>query len=115
MRARVRLAVRAGLAPGLLKPMKCLPLSASIIFIRICPKATKLPKTLTPVNGRGEIEITFGPKDKLQKKKIGIHHAHLEEDAAKSSHFADYSLVDFNRAGCPLLEIVSLAGYALGR
>ena len=44
----------------------------------------------------------------MQKKKIGIHHAHLEEDAAKSSHCADYSLVDYNRSGCPLLEIVSM-------
>ena len=44
----------------------------------------------------------------MQKKKIGIHHAHLEEDAAKSSHLADHSLVDYNRAGCPLLEIVSM-------
>lgn len=61
-----------------------------------------------PINGAGYIEITFGPKENLQKKRIGIHHAHLEEDAAKSSHFADHSLVDYNRAGCPLLEIVSM-------
>jgi aspartyl-tRNA(Asn)/glutamyl-tRNA(Gln) amidotransferase subunit B len=72
------------------------------------PKGYQITQNNHPVNGRGEIEITFGPKDNLQKKKIGIHHAHLEEDAAKSSHCADYSLVDFNRAGCPLLEIVSM-------
>src|SRR4051812_17712301 len=44
-----------------------------------------------------------------QTKKIGITRAHLEADAGKSTHpaGADYSLVDLNRAGTPLLEIVS--------
>jgi aspartyl-tRNA(Asn)/glutamyl-tRNA(Gln) amidotransferase subunit B len=44
-----------------------------------------------------------------QTKKIGITRAHLEADAGKSTHPAgkDYSLVDLNRAGTPLLEIVS--------
>lgn len=44
-----------------------------------------------------------------QKKKIGVTRAHLEADAGKSTHPAgkDYSLVDLNRAGTPLLEIVS--------
>jgi aspartyl-tRNA(Asn)/glutamyl-tRNA(Gln) amidotransferase subunit B len=38
---------------------------------------------------------------------VRIHHAHLEEDAGKLTHFSDYSLVDLNRAGTPLIEIVS--------
>jgi aspartyl-tRNA(Asn)/glutamyl-tRNA(Gln) amidotransferase subunit B len=44
-----------------------------------------------------------------QKKTVGITRAHLEADAGKSTHpaSADYSLVDLNRAGTPLLEIVS--------
>jgi aspartyl-tRNA(Asn)/glutamyl-tRNA(Gln) amidotransferase subunit B len=44
-----------------------------------------------------------------QKKRIGITRAHLEADAGKSTHpsGSDYSLVDLNRAGTPLLEIVS--------
>lgn len=44
-----------------------------------------------------------------QEKTVRIHEAHLEADAGKSSHptGADYSLVDLNRAGTPLLEIVS--------
>lgn len=38
---------------------------------------------------------------------VRIHHAHMEEDAGKLTHFGDYSLVDLNRAGTPLIEIVS--------
>lgn len=39
--------------------------------------------------------------------KVRIHHAHMEEDAGKLTHYGDYSLVDLNRAGTPLIEIVS--------
>lgn len=39
--------------------------------------------------------------------RIRIHHAHIEADAGKLTHFADYSLVDYNRAGTPLIEVVS--------
>jgi hypothetical protein len=39
--------------------------------------------------------------------RVRIHHAHLEEDAGKLTHFGEYSLVDLNRAGTPLIEIVS--------
>lgn len=38
---------------------------------------------------------------------VRIHHAHIESDAGKLSHYGDYSLVDLNRAGTPLIEIVS--------
>src|SRR6185369_10030177 len=40
-------------------------------------------------------------------KQIGIQRIHLEEDAGKNMHFKDYSIIDFNRAGVPLIEIVS--------
>ncbi|MDB5183469.1 MAG: glutamyl-tRNA amidotransferase, partial [Candidatus Saccharibacteria bacterium] len=39
--------------------------------------------------------------------KVRIHHAHIESDAGKLSHYGSYSLVDLNRAGTPLIEIVS--------
>ena len=38
---------------------------------------------------------------------VRVHHAHMEEDAGKLTHFGDYSLVDLNRAGTPLIEVVS--------
>lgn len=101
------LAVRAGLS------MNCVTntyssFSRKHYFYPDLPKGYQITQYDEPINGAGFIEITYGPKDNLQKKKIGIHHAHLEEDAAKSSHLADHSLVDFNRSGCPLLEIVSM-------
>ena len=101
------LAVRAGLS------MHCVTnkyssFSRKHYFYPDLPKGYQITQYDEPINGAGFIEITYGPKDNLQKKKIGIHHAHLEEDAAKSSHEEAYSLVDYNRAGSPLLEIVSM-------
>ena len=58
-----------------------------------------------PIVLGGHVDITVDG----QKKRIGITRAHLEADAGKSTHPAggEYSLVDLNRAGTPLLEIVS--------
>lgn len=55
------------------------------------------------INGRVEIETEAG------KKTIGIHEIHMEEDAGKLIHddWDDCSLVDYNRSGVPLIEIVS--------
>ncbi len=103
----LELAVRAGLSMNC-KTNETSSFSRKHYFYPDLPKGYQITQNEEPINGAGYIEITFGPKENLQKKRIGIHHAHLEEDAAKSSHFADHSLVDYNRAGCPLLEIVSM-------
>lgn len=74
------------------------------------PKAYQISQFDQPVNGKGSIEIEFKDgKGQIQKKKIGVTRAHLEEDAGKLLHegIKDGSLVDYNRAGTPLLEIVS--------
>ncbi len=101
------LAVRAGLAMNC-KTNIYSSFSRKHYFYPDLPKGYQITQYDEPINGAGYIEITYGPKDNLQKKRIGIHHAHLEEDAAKSSHEDTYSLVDYNRAGSPLLEIVSM-------
>lgn len=69
------------------------------------PKGYQITQMDQPIIQNGYVEILVGG----EFKKIGIHHAHLEEDAGKLTHpeNADYSLVDFNRAGTPLVEIVS--------
>jgi aspartyl-tRNA(Asn)/glutamyl-tRNA(Gln) amidotransferase subunit B len=73
------------------------------------PKGYQISQYEAPLCGRGELAVPGGPT-------VGITRAHLEEDAAKTVHAggatgrsvgADYSLVDFNRGGTPLLEIVT--------
>ncbi|WP_346799287.1 Asp-tRNA(Asn)/Glu-tRNA(Gln) amidotransferase subunit GatB [Halomonas sp. Bachu 37] len=70
------------------------------------PKGYQTSQMYHPIVGPGEVEIGF---DDGTTKRIRIHHAHLEEDAGKSLHedFHGMTGVDLNRAGTPLLEIVS--------
>lgn len=74
------------------------------------PKGYQISQLELPIVGVGSINITLqdGP-NKGQSKTIGITRAHLEEDAGKSLHeaFASHTGIDLNRAGTPLLEIVS--------
>jgi aspartyl-tRNA(Asn)/glutamyl-tRNA(Gln) amidotransferase subunit B len=70
------------------------------------PKGYQISQYELPIVGQGKITITLADKS---TKIIGITRAHLEEDAGKSLHenFINQSGVDLNRAGTPLLEIVS--------
>ncbi|RCW65792.1 Asp-tRNA(Asn)/Glu-tRNA(Gln) amidotransferase subunit GatB [Saliterribacillus persicus] len=68
------------------------------------PKAYQISQFDKPIGEHGSIEIEVNGK----KKTIGITRLHLEEDAGKLTHSDDgYSLVDYNRQGTPLVEIVS--------
>ncbi len=66
------------------------------------PAGYQITQMYMPIIGAGEIHPVGQPA-------VRIHHAHLEGDAGKLTHFDDYSLVDLNRAGTPLIEIVSEA------
>jgi len=68
------------------------------------PKNYQISQYALPIGKEGFLEIE--PQEGI-KNRIGIKRVHLEEDAGKLIHTQDYSLVDFNRAGIPLLEIVS--------
>lgn len=69
------------------------------------PQNYQISQLYLPIcrNGHVEIETSAG------KKLVGIHEIHMEEDAGKLIHdeWEDYSLVDYNRSGVPLIEIVS--------
>lgn len=68
------------------------------------PKGYQTTQMYQPIIGAGLVEA---PLEDGTTVKVRIHHAHLEEDAGKLTHHGDYSLVDLNRAGTPLIEIVS--------
>jgi aspartyl-tRNA(Asn)/glutamyl-tRNA(Gln) amidotransferase subunit B len=72
------------------------------------PKGYQTTQLEKPIVGRGHVDIELADGS---KKSIRIHHAHLEEDAGKSLHEGDFrhgvSGIDLNRAGTPLIEIVS--------
>ena len=72
------------------------------------PKGYQTTQLEKPIVGRGSVTIQLADGT---EKAIRIHHAHLEEDAGKSTHEGDLpygmSGVDLNRAGTPLIEIVS--------
>jgi aspartyl-tRNA(Asn)/glutamyl-tRNA(Gln) amidotransferase subunit B len=79
------------------------------------PKGYQISMYERPLARHGWIEIdgestrptTGSGMPEAVARRIGIQRVHLEEDTAKSTHAGDQSLVDFNRAGLPLLEIVS--------
>lgn len=69
------------------------------------PQNYQISQLYYPICRDGKVEIEVDGK----KKFIGIHEIHMEEDAGKLIHdpYTDSSLVDFNRSGVPLIEIVS--------
>ncbi|MGO3701921.1 MAG: Asp-tRNA(Asn)/Glu-tRNA(Gln) amidotransferase subunit GatB [Candidatus Saccharimonadales bacterium] len=68
------------------------------------PKGYQTTQMYQPIIGPGIVEV---PLEDGSTVNVRIHHAHMEEDAGKLTHHGDHSLVDLNRAGTPLIEIVS--------
>lgn len=69
------------------------------------PQNYQISQLYLPICRNGKVEIEVGGV----KKEIGIHEIHMEEDAGKLVHdeWEDVSIVDYNRSGVPLIEIVS--------
>ncbi len=74
------------------------------------PKNYQISQFRSPVGKNGYVDLEFRKK----KKRIRIREVHLEEDAGKMIHAGDISLLDFNRAGTPLLEIVTMPDLEIG-
>ena len=70
------------------------------------PKAYQISQLYQPIIGAGQVIVVDSTTG--DEEIIRIEHAHLEEDAGKLTHRGDYSLVDLNRCGTPLIEIVSM-------
>jgi len=68
------------------------------------PKGYQISQMYQPIILEGYVEAPLLDGTIV---KVRVHHAHLEEDAGKLTHYSDFSLVDLNRAGTPLIEIVS--------
>ena len=96
----VRLAVRAGHAMNA-KINLLSRFDRKHYYYPDLPKGYQITQLFHPIIGPGYIILPDGTK-------IRIEHAHMEEDAGKLTHFDTYSLVDLNRAGTPLIEIVSM-------
>jgi len=101
---QVEYAVRLGLALGS-KINQENRFDRKNYFYADLPKGFQTTQDALPICVGGALPIRIGE----QQHDIRIHHVHMEEDAGKSMHDQgdDYSLIDLNRAGVPLLEIVS--------
>lgn len=99
------LAVRVGLATNC-EIAEFSKMDRKNYFYPDLPKAFQISQNELPICSNGYIDIEVNGKS----KKIRINRIHIEEDAGKLLHAGeagDYSLVDYNRAGVPLIEIVS--------
>jgi aspartyl-tRNA(Asn)/glutamyl-tRNA(Gln) amidotransferase subunit B len=74
------------------------------------PKAYQISQFRSPLGTDGYLEIEL----RKRKRRVRIREVHLEEDAGKMIHAGDVTLLDFNRAGTPLLEIVTQPDMEVG-
>lgn len=101
-RKAVEFAIKAGLA------LECQIRQKSVFsrknyFYPDLPKGYQISQYDEPICEKGQLSFLM----EGQVRRIGITRAHLEEDAGKSQHLGDRTLVNYNRSGIPLLEIVS--------
>jgi len=103
--AAVRMAVKFGLAIGANVSQRSV-FARKNYFYPDLPKGYQISQFETPIVAGGTLDIVL---EDGSRKTVGITRAHLEEDAGKSLHedFQGFTGIDLNRAGTPLLEIVS--------
>ena len=104
----VRMAVKLGLAIGA-RIAEVSVFARKNYFYPDLPKGYQISQYELPVVSGGTLTVQVGEGDKAYEKTVELTRAHLEEDAGKSLHedFHGMSGIDLNRAGTPLLEIVT--------
>lgn len=100
--AAIECSIKAGLALGC-EIRKRSVFSRKNYFYPDLPKGYQISQYDLPLCEHGKITFTVNG----EKKTVTIFRAHMEEDAGKSNHLGDVTLVNYNRSGIPLLEIVS--------
>ena len=98
----VRNAIKMALAMHCEVP-KYLTFERKNYFYPDLPKGYQITQFKHPIGTDGYVMISVNGED----KKVLIHDTHLEEDTASMDHYNDYSLLDYNRCGVPLLETVT--------
>ena len=101
-RKAIEYSIKTGLALGC-KIRNRSVFSRKNYFYPDLPKGYQISQYDKPICEHGEVTIVVNKVP----KKISITRAHMEEDAGKSTHHGDFTLLNYNRAGIPLLEIVS--------
>ena len=97
-RQGLRLGLRVALALGC-EIQRDLIFERKNYFYPDLPKGYQISQLMRPLGEKGDVDLIY--------RKVRVNRAHLEEDAGKSMHESDHSLVDLNRCGVPLLEIVT--------
>ncbi len=102
-RKAVDLAIRAGKAMNA-EIARVSRFDRKHYFYPDLPNGYQITQMYQPTILAGHIDT---PLDDGTSVTVRIHHAHIESDAGKLTHYGDHSLVDLNRAGTPLIEVVS--------
>ncbi len=98
----IEFSVKTGLALGCqIRPSSVF--ARKNYFYPDLPKGYQISQYDQPICEHGELTFTVDGREKT----VSITRAHMEEDAGKSTHYGDYTLINYNRAGIPLLEVVS--------
>ncbi len=98
----IEFAIKTGLALGCQVRKKSV-FARKNYFYPDLPKGYQISQYDQPICEHGTITFKVGD----QQKTVSITRAHLEEDAGKSTHQGDFTMINYNRAGIPLLEIVT--------
>lgn len=98
----VELSIKTGLALNC-EIQECSIFARKQYFYPDMPKGYQISQYEKPIALNGYVDFYLDG----EKKRVRLTRAHMEEDAGKSTHHGEYSLINLNRAGTPLLEIVS--------